>query len=346
MDKNVESYFKSKGYKVKKSASAKTIEKFETDPTSESLYKYLRVHPSCRVLFNSLSISPNDFFIDPSFFLEYFKKMLELSNTSFIYIAKCKCGAPLDKANISTSAFVFPSDKQITCNMCDLKNDINNTSYEPYFEIKLNDFLKFINLAYEYGLFFSNNVIECIYCNEFELLDNEGEDQNPKSVNLVCPKCKNIRYVLPKYILDLTLYETVKDKQGYWLEWYVWKQLRELNSTLGRVLITSEETDQISFEVDGILINNNQCFVLECKDTGSIGDTLPNLHFINEFADKWILISTKEIKESELKKAKRILKDKFVYIPPKDVDNVNSIVWDILKDKPRSLSMALSDGFY
>ena len=122
--------------------------------------------------------------------------------------------------------------------------------------------------------------IECIYCNEFALFDD------PKNVNLECPICNHIRYVLPKYILDLTLNEIIEEKQGYWLEWYVWKQLREFNSTLGKILITSGNDDIISFEVDGILIDDGRCIILECKDTGSIEDTLLNLHFINEFADK------------------------------------------------------------
>jgi hypothetical protein len=336
MDKTVELFFKSKGYKVKKSASAKLIEKFETKLIAEDLYEYLRLHPSCRVFFNTLRKNPNDPFIDPMTFLKDFQQMLKLSNTSFIYQANCSCGAPLDKPNISNNTFTLPPNKQITCYKCNQTNDITQKSYKPFFDINSNDFLKFFNLAYENGLFLSDSVLECIHCNRFGLVND------PKNVNLECPICNNIRYVLPKYILDLTLGKILEEKQGYWLEWYVWKQLKEFNFTLGKILITSEDTEEIAFEVDGILIGKGRCLILECKDTDSLKDTLPNLHFINEFADKWILIATKNIKDSEITKAKRILKNKFVYVKPKDVDNVNSIIGDILKDKTK---VSLFDGF-
>ncbi|MFA4878101.1 MAG: hypothetical protein WC586_11880 [Methanoregula sp.] len=327
MDKKVDLFFKSKGYKVKKSSSAKIIEKFEKGPVANALYEYLILHPSCRVFFNTLRKDPNDFFIDPMTFLTDFQQMLKISDTSFIYIANCICGAPLDKSNITNNDFNFPLNKQITCHKCDTTNNITENSYKPFFEIKPNDFLKFINLAYESGLFLFNNALECIYCNEFELLDD------PKAINLECPICNHIRYVLPKYILDLTLDEIVKERQGYWLEWYVWRQLREFNSTLGKVLITNEDEDEIAFEVDGIIIENSQCILIECKDTGTIEETLPNLPFINEFADKWVLVATKNIKNSEITKARRILKNKFVYVRPNDADNVGVIIQNILKAK-------------
>ena len=158
MDKKAELFFKSKGYKVKKSSSAKIIEKFESDAIAEPLYEYLRIHPSCRVLFNALRKSPNDFFIDPTTFLADFQQLLEFSNTSFVYIASCHCGAPLDKSNISNNNFILPANKQITCHKCDQSNDITQKSYKPVFDIKPNEFLKFINLAYENGLFLFDNV--------------------------------------------------------------------------------------------------------------------------------------------------------------------------------------------
>jgi hypothetical protein len=138
---------------------------------------------------------------------------------------------------------------------------------------------------------------------------------------------------MPKYLFDSPINELILNKQGYWLEWYIWKQLKEFNFSLGRRLVTTGDSDKVSFEVDGILINDDQCIILECKDTQDLKDTLPNLPLISRFADKWVLIATKEIRDSDIKKARSILGDKFVYITPKDVDNVKSIVEKLLKRK-------------
>jgi hypothetical protein len=324
MEGKINQFFKLKGYKIIKSPSARIIEKFDESVISGDFYSYLQLHPSCRVLFDILK-NTDQFFIEPTLFLSEFQELLTLSQTSFIYIANCPCGAPLDKPNVMNSNFKLPDEKQITCHKCDTINTITKKSYEPFFEIKLNDFLKFINLAKDQGIFLSNYAIECIYCNEYELVSDT------KNVDLVCTECKHIRYVMPKYIFDSFITQLISKKQGYWLEWYVWKQLKDFNFTLGKRLIKNENDDEISFEVDGVFVGNDKCIVIECKDTDDIKDTLSNLHLINEFADAWILVSTKKIRDPDIRKAKSILKNKFVHITPKDVDNVKSIVGEILK---------------
>jgi hypothetical protein len=346
MDKKVEQFFKTRGYRVKKSDSAKEIEKFNSYDAADALFSYLRLHPSCRVLFNTIKREPNDFFIEPLRNIDDFQEILKQSNTSFIYCANCSCGAPLDKPNITNDNFTLPENKQITCHKCGKINKITQNSYKPVIEIKPNDFLKFFDFAYNNGVFEFNKTLECIYCNEYELIVDDPKN-NVLNVNLKCPNCHNVRYVTPKYILDNDfdefLYDVQNNRKGYWLEWYVWRQLNEFNFTLGKILVTGEGEEGIAFEVDGIFVDNQECIILECKDTPSIKDTLPNLTEINEFADKWVLIATKEIKPTELKRAKKILKEKMIYIPPKNVDNVKSIIGDLLKRKPKQAT--LPDGF-
>jgi NAD-dependent dihydropyrimidine dehydrogenase PreA subunit len=201
--------------------------------------------------------------------------MLEVSDTSFIYIAECDCEAPLDKPNIINTNFKLPNGKEITCYKCGTINRITKSTYKPIFEFSYYDFIKFINKTNEHGIFLFGNVMECIYCDDVDFLTR------PSRVNLRCPRCKNIRYVTPKYVFDFILSEVIEDSHGYWLEWYVWRQLKKYNPLLGRVLIKSQNGETISFEIDGAFIHDGKCVVIECKDTSDLQDTIQNLHFIN-----------------------------------------------------------------
>jgi hypothetical protein len=315
----------SRGYKVKKSESAKIIEKFNNKKESAFLLNYLKLHPSCRVLFNILKNSETPF-IEPMNYLSAFQENLELSNTSFMYLAECSCGAPLDKPNISNMDFKLPSKKEITCHKCDKINKITPEKYKPFFKIKYNDFIKFLNKANEYGLFYSNNVLECFYCDDIEFLGDLSDVKLISDVKLKCPDCGKIRYISPKFLFDAFLAEIIQSNQGYWLEWYLWNQLKNYNFETGKILIKKENGESIAFEIDGGFIHNNKCIVFECKDNDDLKDTIQNLHFINEFTDKWVLVTTKKLKDSQILRVKSILKNKFVFIQPPDVDNVKLIV--------------------
>jgi hypothetical protein len=310
-------YLSNKGFKVKNGSSHKIIQKFDKSWEANVLIEFLKLHPSNRVLFNSIVKSGNPL-IDPSAIHEKLKQFYEISKTSSVYVSKCSCGAYLDRRYIFLDHFKLPLKKQVSCPNCSIIHKLGKNDYEPFLDITFNDLIKLLNKTVDFKLFLKILLLQCIYCNS-----PEEDITNPKKVNLVCENCHQIRMFKQNYFA-LWYSELISQKQGYWFEWYIWKQLKESGAIYSKLI--TEKSTSFEFDVDVCLMQDEGLIIFECKDTKDVQDTLANLHLINKVALKFFLVSTHDINKKHLAQIKSTLGDKFHYIPPPSVDDIVSII--------------------
>jgi hypothetical protein len=327
-------YLLNKGFKVKNGSSHKFIQSFIKSWKADNLFGFLKLHPSNRAFFNSVVKSGN-VLIDPSSIHEKLRQFYEISKTSSVYVSKCSCGAYLDRRYLFLDNFELPSEKQVSCPNCSRVHILHKTDYEPVYDITFNDLIKLLNKNVDFYMFLKLMLLECIYCNS----PDEGVT-NPEKVNLLCKNCHQIRVFKQNYYSS-SYSDLIVNKQGYWFEWYVWRQLKDMDAIYSQQI--TEKSTNFEFDVDVCLMRNGELLIIECKDTKDVQDTLANLHLINKVASKFFLVSTQDINKKQLAQIKSTLGEKFTYIPPKDADNINFIVGEFLKSKPKQAT--LPNGF-
>lgn len=325
LSESISDFVDEKGYKLKNNRnSTKLIGNFEKSQFSGVLWNFLRIHPSCRVFFNSI-IKGQEKKIEPIIIEENLKKLLKVAKTSPIYIATCKCGAILDRPNIYENNFHLPENKEITCHSCRKKNVIKSKDYVITFEINIDDLTKSLNKAKELKIFSTSIMLECIYCNSpYESIEDIH------NVDLECPDCKNPRFVKPIYLFsdDSDIWDFLKEGQGYWLEWYVWKQLQGYEALHSKIL--ENKTTKSQIDVDVCLIKNGQLIIFECKDTSELKDILPNLRYLKKISSKYVLVTTRDVNKKQLAQIKHELGEKFTHITSSKIDNISQSVEKIL----------------
>jgi hypothetical protein len=310
-------FLSKKGFKVKNGNSHNIIQKFDKTWAAKNLFEFLTLHPSNRVLFNSIVKSGNPL-IDPSTIHEKLNQFYGSSKTSSVYVSKCQCGAYLDRRYIFLDDFKLPYEKQVFCPNCSIEHKLNKNNYDPLQDITFNDLVKLLNKTVDFNLFVKLMLLQCIYCNS----PDEGV-LNPKIVNLVCENCHQIRLFKQNYYA-FPYSELIQNKHGYWFEWYIWRQLNKIGAHYSK--LNTEKSTNFEFEIDVCMMKDCELLVFECKDTKDIQDTLGNLHLIDKIASKFFLVSTHEINKKQLAQIKSDLGEKFIYIPPSSVDKITSYI--------------------
>ena len=293
--------------KLKRSESGKRIIKFEKSISSNDVFRFMSLHPSVRVAFNSFLKTQ---FENSEKAIEPLKNLLEQSKTSLVFEAKCTCGNFL--SNHHVYGFLdekFP--KKIRCPICKKNTSLKREDFKPTFDICLKDFFETFFRG-QPNIFTISPIKECFNCGSFEIISSD------KKLNSFCSNCKQLIYISMQILPCDDLKEFIKDGQGYWLEWYVWKLLKERYVCDVGIKIGNMP------EADLILIKGSKKIFIECKDRSD--DPLINLQDIKKEFDYYILISTKKYKESYVKSAKHILKKKFVLIAPNEIEKVNEII--------------------
>lgn len=300
MNSLIDEFIKSKGYTVGQSGSYKKIIEFDSTDVSKRLFRFLKLHSSFRVVFNSLVKSE---YLTLDDIINKGEKLLAYSVTSYVYSGVCECGAILNTPNILDYDYGLPDRVQIQCNKCRGKITIENDRYFPITRPTKNDLFKVLNHAIEFELFEPANTLECINCVQlYPILD-------PKGTNLTCSQCGNIMNVNTVYTAVKPLMEFIKDKQGYWLEWYIWKQLKRFNPEYGKEI---KKDDEVLFDFDVSFLEDDQLTIIECKDTSDVRDLTANLIEISKIADRYVLVSSFKLGQKYLETFQTILGEKFL----------------------------------
>jgi len=210
----IKAKLKARSVKASVSETGKRIKKFDSFDTSRLLLNFLRLHPSCRVVFNAMIKGG---FVNLPDILAQLKDLSKDSQTSFIVASKCqKCGNFLDVPNLADSNFKI-KEKRITCPKCLTPNTLNSASYTPFFEtFNKEQLIRVLKKGEEIGLLTKYATIECPFCG----FTRELLQEDMTSVNLQCQRCKDICETLVHYIPAPP--ESIKlltdNSQGYWLE--------------------------------------------------------------------------------------------------------------------------------
>jgi hypothetical protein len=277
MDNSVDEFIESKGYIVGQSGSFKKIFEFDSTKEADLLFSFLKLHPSFRVVFNSLVKSE---YLTLDDIINKGEKLLIHSETSYVYSGYCECGAILNTPNIVDYQYELPDGVQIQCNKCRGKISIGIVNYKPITRPTKNDLFKVLNHAILFELFEPANTLECINCvHLYEIPDTT-------KTNLICPKCENIMNVNTVYTPVKPLMEFIKDKQGYWLEWYIWRQLKDFHPEYGKEI---KKDDEVLFDFDVSFLKEGRLIVIECKDTSDVRDLAVNLIEIEKIVNDLFL---------------------------------------------------------
>lgn len=300
--------------------------KFDNTDSSKKLFSFLNIHPSCIATFNTIVKSEN---ADIEEIIKKHTNIFSAFNTSFLYFAKCKNKKCKMVQNIDITDYDFnlPTD-EIKCQSCQKRITFDESDFKPLTTIQKDDMIRFFNLISDkYGLLLSKVALNCVYCaNPLSPVD----DDKLRNVDLICPKCKKVRYIEPLFKIQDDIIEIIDKENGYWLEWYIWKKLESYNAqhNIDFKQITNSNK---KFEADVCLFSDEKFVIIECKDTSDIDSTFRKLNLISQIADKFILVSTARIDEGKLDSFSKELGDKFEYISPDQITNIDKIVKKILK---------------
>ena len=319
LENSVAEVLKQRGYSYKNGDSSKKIINFDKSKISQSLFEFLQLHPACRSLFNVM-IKADDLTVES--ILPKLNEMFEQLNTSFLFSAKCKnCGQILTVPNISEYNFNFPPEFEMNCPKCHKKVKVTKEIYEPIFSISKNDLYKVLHqITLKFEFLYVESVYECIWCdNSFNVITDV------KKIELECPACHHEREITHVFLFDKKIQTLVKDKQGYWLEWYIWKQLRSINAECG-LNLAELKVPSNNCEVDVCLLKEGKLVIIECKDSNDFRKTIENLDLFEQITDKYYLICTKKVQDRQLKPFKTLLKHKFGFVPPDQIDCISSFI--------------------
>ena len=184
--------------------------------------------------------------------------------------------------------------------------------YNPYNDVDLKDLLK----AFYPGnnrVFTISLIKECFECG------NQTVEDSSKELSLKCEKCSKLVYIsMQIFPYDESLENFLKERQGYWLEWYIFRLLKDKFILEPGVKINDE------YEADLIVIQNKKKIFIECKDTSD--SPLINLYDIKKNFDCYILVSTGNYRKAYLENVKHIFKKKFSHITPDKIESITEII--------------------
>lgn len=309
---------KLKGYTVKLSPSNKITKNFDKNDLAQKLQDFLLLHPSCIAVFDAY-VKSGEYSLND--IASKIKNLLKEMDTSFIFLAECSCGNILDAPNIATENFLIPSDKKVTCHSCGKEKTLQESDYYPDFQFKTRDCVKEIYkvlmVAKEKGLFDIAIQKECYTCGQSEGV-REGDE---KKVDLICSKCGKISNVVSSFIPKEPLEKLIRDRQGYWLEWFIYRLLKNEDSEVG---VEIREKEGLKYEADIALYKDSKIILISCKDSDAEKNDI-KLELIKDVADKFIIVTTKDNSSSPIVLAsKKAFGDNFSLINSNNILNIKS----------------------
>ena len=102
MSRDIKAALQNRSVNVRVSPAGKIIKKFDSSTASKPLLNFLRLHPSCRIVFNAMIKSG---FVNLPDTLARLKNMAKDTDVSFIIAAMCKkCKNILDLPNLDLAS--------------------------------------------------------------------------------------------------------------------------------------------------------------------------------------------------------------------------------------------------
>ncbi len=310
------------GRKIVRSHPGKLIKDYDKSLLAEDLFRFLLIHSSIRVLFNALIKVE---FVSVEKALMPISSLLKNARTALTYVAHCSCSNILEKPHVLDliEDFNKQESKRITCSKCEKRNELSIENYKAVEFVDVKHLLKPFFHAQK-GIFSIALLKECLVCGN-QTIEDTMDKKNLK-VDLLCNQCDSLTYLSVQVFAHPELNNFIKGAQGYWLEWYVWRIVKEEYSCEVGVKIKKEDI----VEVDVVAVVNNKTVFLECKDTHE-EDFLKKLHIVNKICDYFVLVSTCSVNNTCLKAAKEILGEKFIYIESYKIENINEIMRQLVK---------------
>lgn len=301
---------------LKRSNAGKIILNFESSETSNNLFKFLKFHLSMRLILSALIKSRFD--LDDAW--EKLNKIIEKQKISFMKSATChSCNELIETLHILDDKTHLTHS--ISCPHCSTKNILSSKDYiyviNPYFE----NFIRVLLYCCKLKILSQNYVYNCFKCGSiFATKENE-------KLKSICPKCKEYLYLSTQFFPLYEEFENLtKDENGYWLDWYVWRLL-DKKGEIGVEVIS----DKNHFECDIIKLIRNKRVIIECKDTNNDDHFLSKLASIKKVCDFYVLVSSVEIKQDTINTIEEIMDSKFIYIEPKQIENIQKILKQKIK---------------
>jgi len=292
------------------------ISNFIEDKTSNQVLKFLTIHRSYRVLFNAI-VKSN--WLDLSLIREAFSQLSKESGCSIVYEASCNCGRLSDNPIILKKPQKTTFEKSITCKTCGEIN-LDFSKYNPVYDVSQSSILKVLSIGKKMGFLENFVSANCFNCQETRPFLYNTE-------KIKCKKCGELRNITVGFFpSSLNLQVLVKDQQGYWLEWYVYELLRKKFPT-EYGLIYKEDSSPTNIDI--LCLKNDELWAIECKDTSDVADFIKNARTLKKLADKVCLLVTKNIDEKSMDTVKQLLKDKFVYVSPENVEKIPEVIAEV-----------------
>jgi Zn finger protein HypA/HybF involved in hydrogenase expression len=319
LNKEIKAALQSRSISAKISNAGKIVRKFDSSNASKSLFDFLRLHPSCRVAFNAMVKSG---LIDLESALIKLDSLSKAAETEFRVAAKCRrCEKILDIPYLADSNFRIKEEKHITCPNCNTSNTLTSSSYVPFREFKKPALIRVLKKGEEIGLFNPSVTVQCLIC-DFTEYPSQKDTFN---LNLKCPKCGAVREALLQYVPAYSdeIKSLMRDDQGYWLEWYVWKLISNtFPAEPGLKLSKNNQT----LEADVVCLAKKKLSIVQCKDSPDAGDFLKKISLMNEIADKVLLVTTTSIHPDVLATAKNVLGKKFIHVGSKRLECICKMI--------------------
>lgn len=299
--------------KLLRSEAGKKIISFEESDASNKLFNYLSSHQSIRIVFSSLIKSGFFEFPEIDVVWEKLSEQFKENNISLVYQLKCrKCEHILEKFHVLDKKKI--EIKYNYCSECKHRNKIIESDFIPDFELNLDDFLRILLYGCKMEVLTPVHLFVCLKCSKTVQIKSKLKD--------ICPNCKNYRYLTSVFApFYEELQDFVKSKQGYWLEWYIWKLLKK-KYEIGINMKTKESF----FECDILVLKESKKIIIECKDTNNDNHFINKLSYINKIADKYIFVTTQTPNKDLLNTMQEIFKEKLVVLKSKEIENIQNII--------------------
>ena len=188
---------------------------------------------------------------------------------------------------------VFELDNYINedyyCPICDIGYKLEYDSLEDDYTINRNDLIKYLDRLIEIDILEKKLMYKCQKCVQYENYD---------SSSLICNNCGLEREIIYKYCFkDEFLQINLKNRDGRWFEWYMYKICEHIFEKAEHNLMISFENSGFKdeCEIDVVSIKDNEIIIYECKDylKGKIGLTdLQNLPKLSKIFEKIFLVSS------------------------------------------------------
>lgn len=217
----------------------------------------------------------------------------ERNNESFVKKFECKtCNHLIFRKHIHEIDDYIDNDYY--CPICDRDYKLEYNNLKDDYNLTRNDLFKYLDRLCDINIVEKKSVYSCNKCIEYEDYDNQN--------NLECENCGSDREVVHKYFFkDDFLKTNLKNRDGSWFEWYVFKICEHIFEHADHNLMLSYDNSgfEDECEIDVISIKDNELFIFECKDhlKGKLGlnhlQSLPKLSAI--FEKVYLVSSNKEV---------------------------------------------------